>query len=436
MTSLHILYGQHTSTSKTIVSLICVEKDGKYGFIDEMGSEVIPCKFDHPGTFSEGWVALKKGRSWCYYDANGSKVLDLKSRFTYCGKFSDGAAMVSTLPTKKAHFNSKTYWKNMSKELQYINRKGEVLFKIDNQWDISAESMRRYGFSDGLLHVRKEKDPISHAILFGFLDKRGQLVIPFKFRAVSNASETFSDGLADVGVREYLPNGEKPTIKYGYINKKGDWQIPPIYRIVQPFNSGAAFVGDTLPNQYCLIDKQGARIFPPQVESFPRKMKDSLVAVSIVQRSPRKSEIMGTRRWAIAKTDGTLITDFKFSSLDPGITSDDPWRASLPDDAKTIGYVNDAGKVVIPYQFAVSSRIFDHGLAIVKVKEENYPQGVINTKGKFVLPPTPNANYQIIGLVTNNAITSSNYYNKDGRPVPLEGYMIRGSYQHLTISSK
>jgi hypothetical protein len=437
------------TTSPKSVTLICVQKDGKFGFVDDKGKAIIPCEFDNRSSFSEGWVALQKGKNWAYYDGNGKKVLDLKKRFTYCGQFHDGMALVSTLPTKKAPYISRAMQKNICGELQFINTRGEVLFKIKNKWNLNCYSHHRNGFSDGLLKIVKEKDPKTGALNFGYLDKEGILKIPFNFRTESNAKSNFREGLAVVGKRTYLQNVKKPIIKYGFINKKGDWQIPPIYRHVHPFNKGAAFVSGNLLNQYHVINKEGNRIFPPDVESFPRKMRDSLIAVSKVKRTERNSEIMGTRRWAIAKTDGTMITDFKFANLDPGKTATDLWRVSLPEDNKSIGYVNDQGEMVIPYQYSRGSSIFENGLAVVRMKEKKNGlavvrmkekknvYGVINTKGEWIMPPDANARYQNIGcgVITNNTIKELNFYNKTGETINFEGYVVSGVYQQVFLNN-
>jgi hypothetical protein len=226
------------------------------------------------------------------------------------------------------------------------------------------------------------------------------------------------------------------VIKYGFINKDGNWQIPPIYTMVYPFKHGVAMVKDTMPNSNLpafLIDKEGNRIFPLDVETYPRKMRDSLIAVSKVERSEKGSEISGTRRHAIAKVDGTMITDFIFGDLDPGTASEDLWRASPPEDNKTIGYVNDKGEVVIPYQFSRGSLPFYNGLAIVRVKEGNHAQAVINTKGEFVMPPDSTANFQITGGIILNNVANGGKYNKNGQPINLESYTVRGPYQYLAF---
>ena len=64
-----------------------VEIDGKYGFIDHNGKEVIECKYDYVGSFEEG-IAGKYG----FIDHNGKEVIECK--YDYVGSFEEGIAKV------------------------------------------------------------------------------------------------------------------------------------------------------------------------------------------------------------------------------------------------------------------------------------------------------------------------------------------------------
>jgi len=440
--SQELLIGQTGEAQGEYVSLVCVHKDGKYGFLDDSGQEVIPCKFDNPSSFSEGRVALKQGKNWSYYDASGKKVLDLRSRFAYCGEFHDGVAFVSEKPIKKTSYPNKPFWRHVSEELQYIDRVGKVIFKVDNEWRISSAHLGRDGFSDGLLKVRKEREPDSFEVLYGYLNKSGKLTLPFKYRAENNVSAAFSEGMADMGMREYLPNRKEPVVRYGYIDKMGDWSIPPKYSLIYPFKYGVAMVSDTVPNskyftRYFMIDKEDNLIFPEGVETYPRKVRDSLLAVFKVERTESGGAKSSTQRSAIAKVDGSMITDYRFVELHPGKVSGDLWRASLPEDSKTIGYVDDKGEVVIPYQYGWGSLNFEYGLAIVRMREEGHAKAVINVKGEFVIPPDASANFQMSGgtIICNDA-TGWKYYNRLGQVISLGDYTVCGPFQYLAVSSQ
>lgn len=54
-----------------------VEIDGKYGFIDHNGKEVIECKYDYVGSFEEGRApVLRDGEGWGYIDLDGNEVIE------------------------------------------------------------------------------------------------------------------------------------------------------------------------------------------------------------------------------------------------------------------------------------------------------------------------------------------------------------------------
>ena len=439
--SCDFMHSQKEALNKGYTSLLCVKKDGKFGFVNEIGKEVIQCKFDQPSVFSEGWAALKKGKNWSYYNAHGRKVLDLKKRYTYCGPFHDGAAFVTTVPTKDMLHNYAAFYEDLCQEIQFINTKGEVIFKVEDKWGINCSQIVRIGFSDGLLKVINEK---SDPKMIGYLDKSGQLKIPFKSLHQSMITDAFSDGLLVSGEKEYNKS-KKAEIKYGYIDQLGQWQIPPIYTKALPFNHGVAVVWEENPkreNSYktYLIDKEGKSVFPSDIRTSERLVRDSLLAVYRPKLNEDGVEVFGSygknRRYAIAKVDGSMVTDFIFAQLQPGKTSQDLWEAGLPEN-EAYGFVDDEGTVIIPYQFPSVWNSFEDGLAVVRVADKGKATAVINTKGEMVLPPDSIENYQISGeVICPNDRGGFSYFNRFGEAINLKEYEHFGIYQHLSLPNR
>ena len=52
-----------------------VKLNGKYGFIDKTGREVIPCKYEAAGEFSEGLAAVKLNGKYGFIDKKGKPLL-------------------------------------------------------------------------------------------------------------------------------------------------------------------------------------------------------------------------------------------------------------------------------------------------------------------------------------------------------------------------
>ena len=96
-----------------------------------------------------------------------------------------------------------------------------------------------YGFSDGLVAVELNDK-------FGFIDKTGREVIPFKY----DGARTFSEGFARVRLKN----------KYGYIDTTGKEVIHCKYNWAEKFKDGFARV--ILNDKYGFIDKTGKEICP------------------------------------------------------------------------------------------------------------------------------------------------------------------------------
>lgn len=434
--------GINAGISQKFISLIKVQKGGKFGFLDDSAKEIIPCEFDIAGEFTEGLIPLKKGDNWYYYNTNGSLVLDLGNKFTVCGQFQDSVAFVTELP---ATFDERfSIWRISNKELQYIDRKGNIVLKIDNEWEAVFSYPSDVRFYNGMLRLMKQLLPNSTDWHFGFMDKSGKLVLPFEFRnqgAVN--SENFSEGMAGIGIDNYDYKSPEVIENFGYINKRGAWLISPKYKKVYPFKYGAGLVQDANPklkfNRFLLIDKQGKPLFSVNEETAPRYVRDSLIAIYKNGRDSNGNRAFDSLRSALAKTDGTFVTDYKFAGLTPG-KANDLWLASYPEDEYSIGYVNDFGEVVIPFEYGISSKPFEHGIAIVSIKDANGSKAVINAQNEFILPPDPKAEYFIYGGViyhyegkVPDGIYDYTYYNSRGQKIDFQGYTIRGRYEYLAL---
>ena len=57
-----------------------VKKDGKWGYINTKGEQIIECKFDDARDFSEGFAAVKKDGKWGYINTKGYPAFFDKSK--------------------------------------------------------------------------------------------------------------------------------------------------------------------------------------------------------------------------------------------------------------------------------------------------------------------------------------------------------------------
>lgn len=169
-------------------SMLCLAKDSLYGFVDTATWEIsIPLKYKDAMDFSDGLVAVtEEGSNWFFVDRNDQVAIP--GTFNRAGSFSEHLCPVAR-----------------DGKYGFINRKGEIV--IPYQFDETL------GFSQGKAAVAK-KDP-NGTLLWGYANKQGQLVIDYLFDDASD----FHEGLASVSV-----NG-----KYGYIDTKGSFAVPPQY---------------------------------------------------------------------------------------------------------------------------------------------------------------------------------------------------------------
>lgn len=132
----------------------------------------------------------------------------------------------------------------------YTNLKKEVIIPFKYDWGAGE-------FSQGLAFVRK-------GWLIGYIDTKGNEVIPFKFSNGTN----FSEELAAVAQNE----------KWGYIDPKGEIVIPCEYDLAFEFCLGRALVVKN--GKHGFINRKGELVIPLIYESggsFSRKLKIAIV---------------------------------------------------------------------------------------------------------------------------------------------------------------
>ena len=187
-----------------------VESNGKYGFIDKTGEEVIPLEYDDAESFSEGLAVVYLNWKYGFIDKTGKEITPMKynSAFT----FSEGLAVVL--------LNGK--W-------GFIDKTGEEVIPLKYDGALS--------FSEGLALVILNGK-------CGFIDKIGKEVIPLKY----DGAWSFSEGMAKV----------QSNSKYGFIDKTGRKIISSIYDDAEDFSGGMARV--ELNGEWFFINKQGERV--------------------------------------------------------------------------------------------------------------------------------------------------------------------------------
>lgn len=196
------------------------ENRERWGFIDKTGNTIIKPVYKEVKPFSQGVAAVKNEEGlWGYIDNQG--VERIPARFRSAESFSK---------RQQAVVASKE-----SGKFQIIGITGDTLATIECQELVS----------DGEIFRIKKTDK------WGWCDKQGKIIIAPRFDD-SNAFGTY--GLAPVKI-----NG-----KWGYINRKGDWEIKRQFSEAFPFFDKLALV--RTGTVYGFIDKNGHFQINPQYD--------------------------------------------------------------------------------------------------------------------------------------------------------------------------
>jgi len=195
---------------------------------------------------------------------------------------------------------------------------------------------------------------------WGFIDKSGKLVIPFKFDNISH----FHEGIALVELNE----------KYGYIDITGKNITPIIYE----------FQSDAFCNGMCrvkrdgkwgFIDKSGKEVIAAKYSSV-HNFHEGLAAV----QSTVYSEIHKTyvKAWGFIDIYGREITEFKYNiekyEREASVGDFVDGLAIVKINNK-LGYINKAGKEVIPVIYDGVGGFHD-GLVRVTVDTKMTTRGI------------------------------------------------------------
>lgn len=301
-----------------------VTKGDKYGFIDKMGNEVIPCIYEFmeeaDPNFHDGLALVHQGEKHFFINKEGKEAFPYN--YDTGLNFSDGLALV---------------WKD--RKCGYIDANGKVVIPLTDKY---------YGdsFHDGLAAVRNNDGK------YGFINKKGELVIPISFDFDEGGETTeFHEGLAPICKNE----------KYGYVDKSGKELSIDDYSFVLNFSDGMAVVMKN--NKYGFIDPRGKEVIPCKYDEA-NSFSEGFAVVS----KDGKYLVIDKKGNEVLTPNYDRVSDFHdglacvYRNNGSGILS---------------GYIDTNGKEVIPCIYNSFSN-FSEGLAVV---EKDGVYGFVDKKG-------------------------------------------------------
>lgn len=312
-----------------------IEVNGKYGFINGKGKEIIEAVYDGYGysgvSGGKVYVEDHAAKKQYYFSSAGSELFEYKLR---------GASVL---------FNDRSLYTT-----QVQNADGGTATRygyIDSHGKVSIQPIyaKASNFSEGLARVNVGKAS-------GYINTKGELVIPYRYSSTSD----FSEGMAAV----MLAFGGK----YGYIDTTGKLRITPRYDHATPFSNGAAVV--YVNGKYGYIDKNGNYLLTPQF-SMAQPFSEGL---AFVERN-------GVTFY-INKKGNKVIQGFKAGGLFKG-------GLAPASQGQRYGYINTSGRFVIKSKFYWADD-FNGELAVISLLVPNSREeirGYVNRSGAIVWPP-------------------------------------------------
>ncbi|MBI5848018.1 MAG: WG repeat-containing protein [Nitrospirae bacterium] len=176
----------------------------------------------------------------------------------------------------------------------------------------------------------------------GYLDHSLSFVIPGDF----SDARAFSEGMAEVGVPD-----EWGIVKRGFIDKKGKLVIPARYDKTFPFSGGFARV--TTKDVMRIIDRSGHDVTPEGID-FIGIQAEGMIRVW----SARKEGYMNTAGKLVIPPQFDQASEFREGMA----------RIYKSGGGGRFGYIDKTGKVVILPRFT-SAEAFSDGLALVRENE-------------------------------------------------------------------
>lgn len=232
-----VLYSQQTkppakppAKSKTSVK-ISYDDEREFYYIEseETGSILKVLLYNKVYPFSEGVARVKSDQGIGYINEQGKEIVVPDGKYTWGQDFSQGMAAVGKLDEG-----------GEIKSAGYINKTGALVVPLIYQHGKS--------FNENMAAVMKNGK-------WGYINKSGTLVIACQYKD----AKRFKSGLAAVG-KEVATNEEEDETLYGFIDKTGKQVIPFRYTTVADFRetiSGNFNTYAVRAGKIYIIDKTG-----------------------------------------------------------------------------------------------------------------------------------------------------------------------------------
>ncbi len=334
--------------------LLCVRRDGKYGFINKKGKEVIPCEFASADRFRNGAAIVKDDMNGdSYYIGVKGKPL-FERTFASAYPFDDyDRAVVHAIADGPA---------------ELINKKGETVF--------SATRIESTGAGIYLYESENGK--------MGAVDPNGETVL---VPAYESLSACYRIEWNEFGVKRHVPVNDR---LYSITREPGTdhyaWSLIDL-------NGNVIYASDALIDYFYgnrsvanrigafdVIDRDGNVIFSRDGKVISQTESYMLVDVSDGSVAYSQHD-----QWVVYGLDGEVLYDFRGSGFYPAFWCGANDFAVLNIQTDEHGLVNLKGEIVVPCTYDSVVPSDGNGNSVCRKGDTYY---VIDGEGKTVFQKT------------------------------------------------
>lgn len=334
-------------------TLLLYTKNGKYGFMNEVGNVKIQPFFEYADQFKNGLALVSKNGKIGYINKNGQLMIDYQFEEGY--SFDQGRAVVMKdgmygLIDVSGNFILPPEFEDIGTFVEGLafveSKEGYQFYQLDGTLAFSEMFDEAFSFHNGLALVKKGNKS-------GYITQDGSFFIAVNEGTIRHFFDTlFIHELRNEANLLY-PSGT-------YLYEEGFDQIGVL-------ENNRAIV--TKNNKYGYIDSSGAVVIPIQYSPFPNYSQ-------FAQFSNNHAIYKQGDNFAMINQDGKRVLPAlfkgigKYGELIP-ITKGGKW-----------GYTDDKVRLKIQYQYDYAHP-FNEGIAIVELDGLH---GVIDLDGNEVLP--------------------------------------------------
>lgn len=395
--------------------LAIVERGGRYGFIDTLGNEVIPCEYiglswEEPGYYTT-YITSGRGLSRKGLISNDGKrrTTDSYHEITYMPEF-------GLIMTHKPSYGSRQpvrFFDLDGNEVQPSFRNPKAMEKAQKHGELSSATPFYNGMSLVMYYNRPKQEDY-----YKIIDDKGDIIM-------SVTEKNGKVGVTDLNGKEIVPHKYVSIEDYdeGYLlvsdgeNRSGLWDLVNGKETVAPIYSINARYGDHFHPIHTFIRRGYMPVWRGEGYSLVNPATGAIACESVQARG---FDVLSNDHLLAFFEDGdNVLYDYAVYDLDGNeiIERSDYIQPSPQgyivrkafkdgDSSKTYyGAYSLKGKELVPVKYEYVGPVSEGLIPVQKEKDGKF--GFVNLKGKYVIEPI----YDFAG-----------YFNEGLAPVTLNGH--------------